>query len=201
MEKYGSVWSSPDPNRSRGREPLGFLSEFCVARHLETYFPISERSGLDFLMKVLSIILVALTLPFLILSVVYGIESGDLRSGSWGLGDAAYQAARQQQQKLHLIVMAFSIPYFLLALGTFITSAIQSRSKGWRSVGFLAAFVALAMTGWSLLLSGAISFDETFPAWLVAGVLFGILGIVSLTQSQGHPAEHPRPQPPERRRR
>lgn len=155
-------------------------------------------------MKVLTIILLAITLPFLILSIVYGIEAGDLRGNSWRQGDAAFRAARQQQEKLHLIVMAFSIPYFLLALGTLVMSAIQSRPKGWRIVCSIAGFVALSMIVWTILLSGAVSYDEVFPAWLVAGVLFGVLGIISLTRDQGGELEpepsHRRPERPQQER-
>lgn len=152
-------------------------------------------------MKVLTIVLLALSVPFLILSMVYGIEAGSLRSSSWGQGDAAFQAARQKQQTLHLIVMAFSIPYFLVALGTFVASGLLSRGKGWRIVGFVAGFLALVMVVWTLMLSGAVSYDEVFPAWLVAGVLFGVLGILSLTRRQDLPPEPPPQERPRPRRR
>lgn len=153
-------------------------------------------------MKILITTLLALTVPFLILSVVYGIEAGDVRLRLWEQSDAAFQASRKKQQTLHVIVMAFSLPYFLLALGTFVTSAIQSDTKGWRIGGYVAAFAALAMVIWSILLSVAVSFDEVFPAWLVAGVLFGLFGILFLTQPRDDEWERPsRERAPERHRR
>jgi hypothetical protein len=134
-----------------------------------------------------------LTILFLAASVYLGLQASEMRAAAWDAGNRGYENSRSQLTELHMIVMGYSLPYFALGLAAFMALALKSGATVWRIGGGFGALVALGMIGWTLLLSGAISFDETYPAWIVAGVLLGALGVAALvggTQGGRQPRAH-----------
>jgi len=62
-------------------------------------------------------------------------------------------------------ITAVSIAYFVLMLALFVLTARQGRG-GRRGFAIFMAIAAVGMAGFSTMLSGAISFDEVFVAWV-----------------------------------
>jgi hypothetical protein len=146
--------------------------------------PLSERG--DNQMKGLCIGLTLASVAFMAFSWVYGEKIDDLRASLWRRdnggrsreeADRAYASFESRRSELHQVVTVASVVYYVGAAAILFVAFRSTRRKGWRIALVAGAVVALVMAAWSLLLSGAISFDEVFPAWLVAS---GVLGVLSL---------------------
>ena len=115
-------------------------------------------------MKGVAWLLVAVSLLFVVCSIVLGVIAGDINY----YGN--YAAAVEERDALHLMVQLVSVPYFLISLVVF---ALNLRYR--KGVCITGIIISVAMLLWSLVLSGAVSFDEVFPAWIAAGIVLAVL--------------------------
>jgi hypothetical protein len=117
-------------------------------------------------MKRFAVVLVAASVGFAAFSAYYGQRYdylSDYFSGRW-------RQTSSERNDIHVLVKAVSLPYFLVALSFF--------SRAYKACGRRAASVAgmlgaVAMTGWTLIVGNAASFDEVYPAWIAAAVVIG----------------------------
>lgn len=139
-------------------------------------------------MKATFCIVAAVSVMFGIFSVVCGAEAmGQHPSYRYGQSrtesERAYERFERSRRKLHNIVRGVSIPFFLACLGVFGTSFFRSKGRrAWRVSASIGMAVALLMTGWSCILSGGVSFNEVFAAWIGASVLFAGLALAGVLQ-------------------
>ena len=115
-------------------------------------------------MKGFAWFLVAFSLVFVVCSVVLGMQAGEINFYD------RYEAGVAERDAVHSIVQMMSVPYFLLGLVLFALSL-----KVRKGVAIAGLVVSVLMLAWSLMLSGHVSFDEVFPAWVVAGLVLGTL--------------------------
>ena len=140
------------------------------------------------------------SVAFMAFSWVCGQMMNDLRADLWGRdvagrsraeADRAWAAFEKDRSDLHLVVKLVSVVYFLGAAAIlFVGSQKSAGRKGWRISLWVGSVVALIMAVWSLLLSGAISFDEVFGAWLGASGALGVLSVTCLCASIQSPVPH-----------
>jgi hypothetical protein len=121
-------------------------------------------------MKNLTRLLVAISLGFVVFSIILGLQVAAIDF------DDRYDEASAERNDLHSVVQVVSISYFLLSLVPFVVS-LKARGRLVPIVGIL---VCVVMTVWSLILSGAVSFDEVYPAWAGTGVLLAVLQVMLL---------------------
>ena len=107
------------------------------------------------------------------------------RSGGIGYSDpTSAQAAQERAEKaridaaqgrIHSIVKPVSIAYYLLLLGFFVRAW---RLSPWRKVAILGGVASLIMTLWSMMVGPGASFDEVYPAWIVAALVLPALALI-----------------------
>jgi len=137
-------------------------------------------------------VVVVLSVVFLLFSAVMGARYDKLRKDRDSIGRYNYgistpeQDARDQaehvridgaQERIHSIVKPVSMTYYLMCLSFFV------RAWGWspsRKTAILGAVASLVMTVWSVGIDGGVSFDEVYPAWIVAALVLPALSMVVL---------------------
>jgi hypothetical protein len=118
-------------------------------------------------MKGFAAFIVAASVAFAAFSGYYGSEYDDAR----GLYFTDRRpAAVSEMSDIHTTVKAVSLPYFLVALSFFSRAYKAFGRRGASAAGMLGS---LAMTGWTLIVGPAASFDEVYPAWIAAAVVIG----------------------------
>ena len=115
-------------------------------------------------MKGFAWFMVAASLLFVVCSIVLGMQAGDISFYD------RYEAAAAERDDLHFTVQLLSVPYFLLSLVLF---ALNLKAR--KGVGIAGILISVVMLLWSLILSGGVSFDEVFPAWILAGIVLATL--------------------------
>jgi hypothetical protein len=139
---------------------------------------------------------------FLVFSAVYGgryTKLGKDRDsiGRYSYGASAAEVARQLRERaridddrdeIHSIVKVVSIVYFVTCLGFFVAAW---RVSPRRKLAILGAVACVVMTLWSLLVDDGISFDEVYPAWIVAAIVFGALQLAMLERPDTPAAQKP----------
>ena len=120
-------------------------------------------------MKTLHVTLCILSACFIIFSLTFASKVNRARNGY----PPDYAQIVRKTDALHHVIKPVSLVYFLGAFGVFAAGLKKSKT-----LSIIAATVALLMAGWSCLLSGAISFDEVYPAWMVAASVIGVLSFV-----------------------
>lgn len=123
-------------------------------------------------------------------SIANGYRYGQLRDEGWRYSrrnDALLERrVEREQQEIHTMVKAVSIPYFLLTLGLFV-GVLRSTPR--RKGPIAAIVICVLMLGWTLIVSSAASFDEVYPAWVVATVILFVLQLTTFGSSA--PTEKP----------
>ena len=145
-------------------------------------------------MKLAYLVLALVSLAFMGFSWIYGQKMNDLGDKLWSNSDnrsrieqdIAFAAFERDRSNLHLVVKAVSAVYFLGAAAVFAMGGKQAAGKGWKITLWVSVAISIVMLLWSLMLSGAISFDDVFPAWLAAA---GLFLIVSVLRSMATPPE------------
>jgi len=135
-------------------------------------------------------VVVVFSFAFLLFSAVFGARYDKLRKDDWNIGYDPYstpaQAAQERaksarveaaQERIHSIVKPVSLAYYLLLLGFFVRAW---RVSPWRKVAILGGVASLFMTAWSMIVSRGASFDEVYPAWIVAALVLPALSLVVL---------------------
>jgi len=91
-----------------------------------------------------------------------------------GIGSSAamvvYTMANQRRRGPQGDIKMISAAYYIGMLVVFVREAMATSGKR-RGFAIFLAVGAVAMTGWSFMLSSAITFDEVFPAWLAYATL------------------------------
>jgi len=138
-------------------------------------------------MKKLGGILVAVSIAFVVFSVVYAAKYEKLREDYRRTGYTGdYDAFKRNADRIHSVVKPVSLAYFGLFLALFIRAV---RVPIRRAVSIVGIVAAVFMGLWSAMLDGGISFDEVYPAWIVAAlVLPGLVFAVVQPASRGHEA-------------
>lgn len=140
--------------------------------------------------------LIVASLAFLAFSVVYGAKASEL-SKDWSSVFYSYSQSPDREERdrieyariaaekdrVHAIVKPVSIAYYLLCLGFFGAVARHSHR---RKLAILGVVACAFMTLWSILVGPRISFDEVYPAWIVAAI---VLVVLQLVVSSPAPAE------------
>lgn len=136
--------------------------------------------------------LVVVSLAFVVFSAVFGARYTKLREDRRSIGRYSYgnptreQSAREEaeqnridaaQDGIHSLVKPVSIAYYLLCLGFFIRVV---KASPWRKLAIFGAVACVFMTLWSLVVGPGASFDEVYPAWIVAGIVLPLLQLVVL---------------------
>jgi hypothetical protein len=138
-------------------------------------------------MRNLQVVLVVAALAFGVFSVFFGLKDSEIR-GRWRMDETTAQEDRRhhEQDQIQSIVKPVSLAYFLFCLGFFIR-AWKVSPRRW--VAVVGAVGSLVMVLWSVLLDGGgISFDEVYPAWILAAVVLPILQSLTLRPAAPTPA-------------
>jgi hypothetical protein len=120
-------------------------------------------------------LLVATSVAFAVFSGAYGAKYDEVRHAGGFSWSARSVDRTPELESIHATVKPVSIVYFLFSLGLF---ARAVRRSPWRKLCVLGIVASAFMTFWSALLSGAVSFDEVYPAWVVAAAVIGTLQLV-----------------------
>ncbi len=121
------------------------------------------------------------SIAMIVFSCVVAYEIGDLPRKD-------YSRFSRDLSNLHAIVKAVSLTVFLSTFFVFLlgyrgTSA-GSRQRYALLLGMLGCLV---IAFWSLLLSGGVSFDEVWPAWVIASAFFALLSFKGLRGEKRSP--------------
>ncbi len=85
---------------------------------------------------------------------------------------------------LHSTVKVVSLIFYVPAFGVFLLGYRKASAGRWRYALLLGMAGTLLMSFWSLILSGQVSFDEVWPAWLLASLLFAVLSVMGLRRER-----------------
>ena len=128
-------------------------------------------------MKAFLLILSGLSLMFAIVSGVLGVQSTQLRSDySWNSDEGdSFEQFERDRADLHLVVQGVSVPYFLVCGVAFgLSLALLSR----RVLPIIGIVISLSMLLWSFAIGPGASFDEVFPAWILAALVLGTFQLI-----------------------
>jgi len=128
-------------------------------------------------LRIAYVVLAVLSLCFLAVVVRYGLRIDATRRAQYGAEDDQIEHLRQSLSDDQLIVTAASLGYYAFAGAVMSIGAVAGRKLPWRLALGIATAGCVGMAIWSLLLSGAISFDEVYPAWIVFTLLLAGLGV------------------------
>jgi hypothetical protein len=138
-------------------------------------------------MKSLLGILVTVSVAFGVFSAASGASYEAARRGRFG-GYASLDARPDQgkMRRIHAVVKPVSILFFLGGLSAFVKGLRVTRRK----VAIAGILVCALMAAWSALLGPAVSFDEVYPAWILATVVLIAVQVAvfrPLAPSEGRP--------------
>jgi hypothetical protein len=145
-------------------------------------------------MKALLRFLAVASLIVLAGAIYIGQQVSDAKSESFlsslrDRDDAAEGRTAERIDNLHLLAKIPSVVYFGAAMVAFFAAARSpGLSNGLRMTLRITSGLCLAMLAWSFLLSGRVSMDEVFPAWIVAALLVGGLSFMLMRQGNTPPA-------------
>jgi hypothetical protein len=120
-------------------------------------------------------LLVATSVAFAVFSGAYGVKYDNVRHTRDFSWSGRSVDPTPELESIHAKVKPVSIVYFLFSLGFF---ARAVRRSPWRKVCVFAIVASAVMILWSAGLDGGASFDEVYPAWIVAAIVIGSLQLV-----------------------